>query len=256
MLFPSISKLLLACLDGRKINILLIGLLVPPTFTSNLHPISCQRSSYYKYCYSNREQRGRSCCRKPFWPALPGAPALVKTIIVGVILAVASLSLAQFTRYSLGWAWSRSFNYWVKIMKSVDTLRTLVICIKAFLMRKCNKSTFKDRHIAAGIFSARVEETLFRNHKRSISLLPSFDPLEELTRFWSIDKRPSDFEFLVTTLEQLGDLVREDVKLDTLYVSLASPGKQLSASTRTDPPCSRSRRDGAAHLPLPQAQST
>ena len=67
--------------------------------------------------------------------------------------------------------------------------------------------------------------------------LPSFDPLEELTKFWSASARPSDVEFLLTTLEQLGDLVREDMNLGTLYISLilATLGTRLSATARNDP---------------------
>ena len=117
------------------------------------------------------------------------------------------------------------------------SLRILDICIGAFLRRNCDKPTIKDQHIASGIFSPRIEEMLFKNHNRSISLLPSFDPLEELDRFWSAGERPSDVEFLVTTLEKLGGLVREDIKLGTLYMTLilATPGTRLSATARTDP---------------------
>ena len=39
------------------------------------------------------------------------------------------------------------------------------------------------------------------------------------------------------TLEQLGNLVREDMKLGTLYISLilATLGTRLSATAKTDP---------------------
>ena len=41
----------------------------------------------------------------------------------------------------------------------------------------------------------------------------------------------------MTTLEKLGGLVREDIKLGTLYMILilATPGTRLSATARTDP---------------------
>ena len=92
------------------------------------------------------------------------------------------------------------FDEYRNVDKSVKTetfrfsLRILDICIRAFLRKNCDKPTFKDQHLAAGIFSPRIEEILYKNHDRSISLLPSIDPLEELNQFWSAGERPSDVE--------------------------------------------------------------
>ena len=63
-------------------------------------------------------------------------------------------------------------------------------------------------------------------------------------------QRPSDLEFLITALDQLGEIVKEDVKLGTLFVPLilAKPRVHLFKPVRKDPSLLRVQREMAIHL--------
>lgn len=115
------------------------------------------------------------------------------------------------------------------------SLRILELCIKAFVRKNSDKESFRDQHIAAGFFPRKMEE-LFHQRSGSTQQMLSHDPLESpiYTSPWH---RPQDELFLLSTLEQLGSIVKDDVKLGTLYVTLvlATPGAQLSDTAKADP---------------------
>ena len=67
------------------------------------------------------------------------------------------------------------------------------------------------------------------------ALILILSPLEsKLDSCQSVITRLQDELFLLSTLEQLGSIVKDDVKLGTLYVTLvlATPGAQLSDTAK------------------------
>jgi len=99
-----------------------------------------------------------------------------------------------------------------------------------------DKDTMISQHKAAGTFTKTVERLLdmfFPYNRHSVK---SIDPAAHDLFDWSVVS-PSQRHFYSVTLDHLGQTVKDDVKLGSLFSTLilATPGARLSSAARHDP---------------------
>eukprot|EP00092_Neocalanus_flemingeri_P058229 GFUD01069348.1.p1 GENE.GFUD01069348.1~~GFUD01069348.1.p1 ORF type:complete len:475 (-),score=70.21 GFUD01069348.1:54-1478(-) len=111
------------------------------------------------------------------------------------------------------------------------------LCLRAILKANRNKETFVNQHRASGTFTNSFEKACSSLFPHNIHALASVDPLN-ISLFaspWAV--RYEDEQFFCRTLETVGSIIKDDVKLGTLYCTLvlSTPGINQSKAAQNDP---------------------
>jgi len=122
------------------------------------------------------------------------------------------------------------------------------LVVKAILRANMSKQSFKHQYQAAGFYTASFQRACNNvHHSHDFPALSCFDPLKVplFTSPWA--ERREDEEFFRRTLNTVGDIIGDDVKLGTLFcvMVLVSPGSQVA---RRDPHLTLVQREMALFM--------
>jgi len=119
------------------------------------------------------------------------------------------------------------------------------LCLRAILSSNKHKENFVTQHRASGTFTPSVQEACNAVLPDKINEVSSFDPftISLFTSPWAA--REEDEEFFIATLEHLGSLIKDDIRLGALYCTLilATPGPCLSKAAQSDPALHRVQKE-------------
>ena len=97
-----------------------------------------------------------------------------------------------------------------------------------------NQKTLIDQQKAAGTYNKSFQQAYDSVYPENTLEVKSFDPLQLdiFTSPWAVNKEAE--AFFNETIIKLGDIVKDDIKLGTLYVTLilVTPGVELSEKTK------------------------
>lgn len=143
------------------------------------------------------------------------------------------------------------FDEYKNVEESVKTetfffsMTVFHLCIRAILIANKHKDTFVNQHRAAGTFTNSFQKACSDVFPDTIHAISSFDPrnVSLFTSPWAA--RLEDEEFFSHTLDTVGNIIKDDIKLGTLYCTLilATPGLHLSKAARCDPSLHRVQRE-------------
>jgi len=124
----------------------------------------------------------------------------------------------------------------VKTETFLFSISVFLLVIRSTLLGNKNKKTFVTQHQASGTFTNSFREACLAVFPDKIDQLSSFDPRKayRFTSPWAA--KLEDEEFFSRTLETVGSIIKDDVKLGTLYCTLllATPGQNLSQASLTN----------------------
>jgi len=124
----------------------------------------------------------------------------------------------------------------VKTETFLFSISVFLLVIRSTLLGNRNKKTFVTQHQASGTFTNSFREACLAVFPDKIGLVSSFDPHKayRFTSPWAA--KIEDEEFFSRTLETVGSIIKDDVKLGTLYCTLllATPGPNLSQASQTN----------------------
>merc|ERR1712183_5060 len=117
------------------------------------------------------------------------------------------------------------------------SLGAVGMCIRAFMKINDDKVFLMEQRKAAGLSSSLplcnddvLEGAVF--DKRAVPCINVLGPCSPFQSPWACNKE--DEEYLSRTLRRLGEIVKDDVKLGTVYLTLvlATPSSQASQETK------------------------
>jgi len=116
------------------------------------------------------------------------------------------------------------------------SLSGVQICLRAYLRANRHKNCLIEQQKAAGTYTEAFQNAYDMVFPNDSTPVPPFDPLQ-LDIFcspWAVDRK--DEVFFTHTVDHLGQLVGEDVKLGSLFMILVltTPGQTLSHQTKDD----------------------
>merc|ERR1712013_848724 len=127
------------------------------------------------------------------------------------------------------------FDEYKNVDESVKTetfffsMSVFFLCIRSILIGNKNKDTFVNQHRASGTFTKSFRQACLAVFPDTIDLVSSFDPrnVVQFTSPWAA--KFEDEVFFSRTIETVGSIIKDDVKLGTLYCTLllATPGPNL-----------------------------
>jgi len=125
------------------------------------------------------------------------------------------------------------------------SLSVLQICIRSYLRANKGQPNLIEQQIAAGTYNKAFQIAYDKVYPYDRSVVPSFDPLQ-LDIFatpWAVDYE--DEVYFKKTVNLLGNIVKDDVKLGTLFMILilATPGTCLSVEAQADPSLQKLQSD-------------
>jgi len=124
----------------------------------------------------------------------------------------------------------------VKTETFLFSISVFLLVIRSTLLGNKNKKTFVTQHQASGTFTNSFREACLAVFPDKIDQVSSFDPRKayRFTSPWAA--KLEDEEFFSRTLETVGSIIKDDVKLGTLYCTLllATPGQNLSQASLTN----------------------
>jgi len=143
------------------------------------------------------------------------------------------------------------FDEYKNVDESVKTetfffsMSVFFLCIRSILIGNKNKDTFVNQHRASGTFTKSFRQACLAVFPDTIDLVSSFDPrnVVQFTSPWAA--KFEDEVFFSRTIETVGSIIKDDVKLGTLYCTLllATPGPNLSKAAQTNPSLQKVQRE-------------
>jgi len=143
------------------------------------------------------------------------------------------------------------FDEYKNVDESVKTetfffsMSVFFLCIRSILIGNKNKDTFVNQHRASGTFTKSFRKACLAVFPDTIDLVSSFDPrnVVQFTSPWAA--KFEDEVFFSRTIETVGSIIKDDVKLGTLYCTLllATPGPNLSKAAQTNPSLQKVQRE-------------
>eukprot|EP00090_Calanus_glacialis_P045837 TRINITY_DN8746_c0_g1_i1.p1 TRINITY_DN8746_c0_g1~~TRINITY_DN8746_c0_g1_i1.p1 ORF type:complete len:445 (+),score=140.52 TRINITY_DN8746_c0_g1_i1:23-1357(+) len=125
------------------------------------------------------------------------------------------------------------------------SLTVLQICIRSYLSANKDKPTLIDQHFAAGTYNKAFQTAYDKVYPGDRFAVQSFDPLQLdiFTTPWAVNY--DEEVFFKKTVTVLGSIVKDDVKLGTLFMILvlATPGAALSVEAQADPSLKKVQSD-------------
>lgn len=125
------------------------------------------------------------------------------------------------------------------------SLGVMDICFRAFFKHNSNKTSFVEQKKAAGIENPtllHIIDHVFPGNRYALKSIDRY-ALAIFESPWAA--RREDEVFFTETLDHLGNIVKDDVKLGTIFVFLvlSTPGENLSDLTKNDPVLTNIRND-------------
>jgi len=125
------------------------------------------------------------------------------------------------------------------------SLGVMDICFRAFFKQNSNKTFFVEQKKAAGIENPtllQIIDHVFPGNRYALKSIDHY-ALAIFESPWAA--RREDEVFFTETLDHLGNIVKDDVKLGTIFVFLvlSTPGENLSDLTKNDPVLTSIRND-------------
>jgi len=118
------------------------------------------------------------------------------------------------------------------------SLSVVVVCFRAFFKANSDKEYFIDQKRAAGLFNPSFQQMfdqIFSNNRYAVRSMNVYGPDSLFKSGWA--RQQSDEEMFSHTMQTLGEIVRDDITMGTLYITLvlATPGEELSHQAKTCP---------------------
>jgi len=143
------------------------------------------------------------------------------------------------------------FDEYKNVDESVKTetfffsMSVFFLCIRSILLGNRNKDTFVNQHRASGTFTTSFRKACLAVFPDTIDMISSFDPrnVVQFTSPWAA--KFEDEVFFTRTIETVGSIIKDDIKLGTLYCTLllATPGTNLSKAAQTNPALQKVQRE-------------
>lgn len=143
------------------------------------------------------------------------------------------------------------FDEYKNVDESVKTetfffsMSVFFLCIRSTLIGNKNMDTFVNQHRASGTFTISFQKACLAVFPDTIDTVSSFDPLNVGIFVSPWAARLEDEVFFSRTMETVGSIIKDDIKLGTLYCTLllATPGVNLSKAAQTNPALQKVQRE-------------
>eukprot|EP00092_Neocalanus_flemingeri_P009419 GFUD01010133.1.p1 GENE.GFUD01010133.1~~GFUD01010133.1.p1 ORF type:complete len:492 (+),score=107.38 GFUD01010133.1:80-1555(+) len=125
----------------------------------------------------------------------------------------------------------------VKIETFHFSVSVMALCFRAFFKVNSDKEYLIEQKKAAGLLNPaflQAVDQIFPNNRNAIRSIDEYG-LAIFKSPWA--KHQSDEELFCQTMQTVGEIVKDDVNLGTLYITLvlATPGEGLSQEAKTNP---------------------
>lgn len=181
----------------------------------------------------------KNCVLKGFAPGARMADLFRKFAISNFMNGgVIRQSLDMFDEY-------KNVDESVKTETVFFSMSVFFLCIRSILIGNKNKGTFVNQHRASGTFTHSFQKACLAVFPDTIHMVGSFDPRNVLqfTSPWAA--KFEDEVFFSRTTEAVGNIIKDDINLGTLYCTLllATPGMNLSRAAQTNPALQKVQRE-------------
>jgi len=191
----------------------------------------------------------------PFWEQFLTSVNSKQSVLAGIGTRMVELfrkhAITNFMNGGLIRQSLDMFDEYKNVDESVKTetfffsMSVFFLCIRSILIGNKNKDTFVNQHRASGTFTKSFRKACLAVFPDTIDLVSSFDPrnVVQFTSPWAA--KFEDEVFFSRTIETVGSIIKDDVKLGTLYCTLllATPGPNLSKASQTNPSLQKVQRE-------------